>query len=283
MFDFDYFLIPICGFAIDKRYGLFQSHFVANIESYSSEKNFLNLTKNEQYILSEMINIVFIQENFVIDDNYYKKVSKKEIDYSVFEDIKNASSAQEFISRLEMKYDHFLFYSQKNAILELKEKIKKLALEEIDKEEVLSQESESTSSDYRPKRIDHIEYLMIVNEMQKDRSKKIEDCYKTFSTENYKKAKKNYEEVLLRFNQPMTNILPSYYSNDYAKSLMSDNAYEKWLEEKTKSTYILKQQEIINIEAQRLVPNMTIGVFNKTILFSKYKQQIWTRYQQLWN
>jgi len=283
MHEFNYFLNPICGFYIDKRYGLFQSHFISNIDSYNSEENILKLTKMEQYLLSEMVNIVFIQENYFIEDNFYKKLSEEDVDYSVFSDISKAKSAQEILARLETRYDHFLFYSNKTEILNFKEKLKTMTSEEISENEKEEVESENSSlSGSRPKRIDHIEYLMLTNEIQKDRSKTIEECYENFSREKYNESKKKYEEVLLRFNQPMSNILPPYYSNDYAHSLMSLDAYEQWLEEKNKSTYVIKQQEIINIEAQRLIPNMDIKMFNKTIIFTKYKQQIWTKYQQLW-
>jgi hypothetical protein len=282
MYDFNFYLMPVCGFHIDKRYNLFQSHFISNIEAYDSEKNVLNLTRSEQYVLSEIVNIVFIQENYYIEENFYKRLSETETDFSVFNDVKNAVSAQQLLSRIETKYDHFLFYSRKSEILLFKEKLKDLISQEIEDISSDDESKSNTSNEIRPKRIDHIEYLIITNELQKDRVKTIESCYADFSKEKYKLHKNQFENILLKFNQPMSNILPPYYSDDYAKSLLSNDAFSQWLEEKTKSTYVIKQQEIINIEANRLVPNMTVSMFNKTILFTKYKQQIWTKYQQIW-
>lgn len=265
--------MPIPNIYLERRYGLLLSHYIIEITEYMDEFTFIVLTDFERFLLSELINIIFILKNFKIIDNMYVQLNET-IDTSIFKTLQNCKSLSELCEFLDYKYDTFLFYSNKQNILSFMEKLKSMCLDEADLVEV--------KATNRPKRVNHIEQLLIC---QKNVTKGLsfKECFNSFSENDYNDYKTMCENILIPFNRPMSNILPYYYGQEYAQRLLSPIGFVKWEKEKKSNTYIITPAEIIHIEANRLVTGLDYVEFSKIIMYAKYKKQIWERYKSINN
>jgi len=272
--NFNFFLMPIVGVYLEKRYGLLLSHRIIEISSYIDIFSFITFQDLDRYLLSEIVNIIFILQNFKIVDNMYVQLHKT-IDESVFTDLAKCSSLDELYAFLDYKYDTFLFYTKKQDILNFMQRLKVQCSTKVISDETSSEKK-------RPKRIDHIEFLMI-HHKRVTTELTIQECVDSYNQEEYENCRNKFESMIMRLGSPLSNLLPYYYSYEYARSLMSDKGFLQWKKEKEDNTYVVLPEEIIHIEASRLIEGLDNVTFGRIIVYSKYKKQIWDKYKEFHN
>jgi len=274
--NFNFFLLPIADVNIDTKYSLQSAHTIIEVNEYVDFFSFLALTDFERYILSEIVNMKFIFQNFKIVDNKYVQILNS-IDYSIFLNISKCISSVELCKLLEHKFEGFIFKLNKIAIVDLMNKIKAQS-----KKETIYANLIKLKPKERPEKIDHIEHFLIKHK-RINTGLSIQECIDTYLKEDYDVLKYKFEEMLVQLDRPMSNILPYYYTSDYAKKLLTPYSFSRWEFEKECNTHNYTIEEIIEIEAKRLISGLDIPIFNRIITYPKHRKRIWAEYNKINN
>jgi len=283
--SFSYFLLPLIGTQIDERYSLLTSHQIINYPWNIENNDYFKFTDKQLCTISQIVNILFIQMNFYVEDYYYYFSSDSDkLDLSIFSSTSHAKTFGELYELINAKYDHFLFHTVKSEILNLKEYL----LDQAENEKAEKRSDVSTLQEYKKKiifsqnngNVNHIHN--IINRAIYDQKNDTTSLpYALTETNTYEQNREIIESMCLRYHRFMSNILPYYYEEGYARSIFSDEAFLQWKKEKNNDEYIYKPQFIIDTELRRLVPGLNWNEYKKHIILSKYKTQIWEAYQRM--
>lgn len=298
--NYNFFLIPVVQHNIDLKYGLFQSHRLYERIDKNYHFDFLEIEEIERFYLSELVNLAYIEKTFYISDGCYYFRQNCDFNVQFFDDIETCNTAQELLLRLDMQFTTGLFNSNKLKMLNMLNKLREMATAELIEETSDDGLSELVSFAEKEKKAQ-----ILLNEQKK--------AYKGASNVESKHRKDHFEvlyekcrqgspelggfnniahnttleefkqkvQLFLRFGHYyLSNILPYWYSNEYAKSLFDNSLYQQWEKEKMIHNAKLSSEDIAYHEAVRLPKELTRQDLKLIITYGD-KDKIWEHYCDL--